>query len=259
MADKGVVKRAIVTPDKHFPIADMPAINCLLKSIEIVKPDIYIDLGDLGEWGSVSHWQWKRKRRPPLEYQLPKVEEDVIAVNKGLDLIDEKLDKVNVKQKYICQGNHDEWMDMFVSEHPYLPQYSFKNAVKLEDRGYTYYPGGKLLKIGKLAYYHGHHFSGVHHTTTHIKKLGGSVMYGHHHSLQQDSETHMDGPKSAWSIGCLKDMSEEANKWLGRRQHKWAHAFAIVDYFDRGLFTVHIIQIIKGKCSLWGELIDGNI
>ena len=33
MADKGVVKRAIVTPDKHFPIADMAAINCLLKSI----------------------------------------------------------------------------------------------------------------------------------------------------------------------------------------------------------------------------------
>ena len=84
-------------------------------------------------------------------------------------------------------------------------------------------------------------------------------MYGHHHSLQQDSETHMDGPKSAWSIGCLKDMSNNANKFLGRRQHKWAHAFAIVDYFDGGLFTVHIIQIIDGKCSLWGELINGNI
>ena len=25
--DKGVVKRAIVTPDKHFPLADMPAIR----------------------------------------------------------------------------------------------------------------------------------------------------------------------------------------------------------------------------------------
>jgi hypothetical protein len=24
------------------------------------------------------------------------------------------------------------------------------------------------------------------------------------------------------------------------------------------LFTVHIIQIINGKTSLWGELIDGN-
>jgi hypothetical protein len=24
------------------------------------------------------------------------------------------------------------------------------------------------------------------------------------------------------------------------------------------LFTVHIIQIINGKTSLWGEIIDGN-
>ena len=27
--DKGVVKRAIVTPDKHFPLADKKAIGCL--------------------------------------------------------------------------------------------------------------------------------------------------------------------------------------------------------------------------------------
>ena len=46
--DKGVVKRAIVTPDKHFPLADLPAINCVKKAIEIVKPDMYIDLGDVG-------------------------------------------------------------------------------------------------------------------------------------------------------------------------------------------------------------------
>ena len=45
--DKGVIKRAIVTPDKHFPLADKAAINVLKKTIEIVKPDIYIDLGDV--------------------------------------------------------------------------------------------------------------------------------------------------------------------------------------------------------------------
>ena len=83
-------------------------------------------------------------------------------------------------------------------------------------------------------------------------------MYGHHHCIQQDSVTHMDGPKSAWSIGCLKDMSDEKNSWLGGRQHKWAHAFAVVDYFRGGLFTVHIIQIVDGKASLWGELLNGN-
>ena len=88
--------------------------------------------------------------------------------------------------------------------------------------------------------------------------MGCNVMYGHWHDLQQMSATHEDGPKSAWSIGCLKDMSEDKNTWLGGRPINWAHAFAIVDFFKGGLFTVHIIQIINGKTSLWGELIEGT-
>ena len=82
-------------------------------------------------------------------------------------------------------------------------------------------------------------------------------MYGHWHDLQQSSVTHMDGQKSAWSIGCLKDMSSEANLWLDGRRINWAHAFAVVDYYDKGLFTVHVISIIEGKTSLWGQLIEG--
>ena len=60
------VKRYIVTPDKHFPMADMKAISVVCQAIEIIKPDGYIDLGDTGEWQSVSHWQWEKKKRPML-------------------------------------------------------------------------------------------------------------------------------------------------------------------------------------------------
>ena len=72
--DKGVLKRAIVTPDKHAPLHDKAAINVVKKAIEIIKTDIYIDLRDLGEWGSVSHWQWKRKKMTPLEYIIPRID-----------------------------------------------------------------------------------------------------------------------------------------------------------------------------------------
>ena len=61
------VKRAVVTPDKHFPYADIPAIQCVVKAIALVKPTIYIDLGDTGEWENFSHWKWKKRRKPPLE------------------------------------------------------------------------------------------------------------------------------------------------------------------------------------------------
>ena len=74
LKDKGVVNRAIVTPDKHFPLHDQKSINVVCKAIEIVKPDIYIDLGDVGEWGAFSAWKYKRKKAPPLEFMVKGVE-----------------------------------------------------------------------------------------------------------------------------------------------------------------------------------------
>tara|TARA_Y100000401_G_scaffold117168_1_gene124949 strand:+ start:7332 stop:8105 length:774 start_codon:yes stop_codon:yes gene_type:complete len=254
---KTPVKRVVVTPDKHFPLADHDAIRVLCKSIEIVKPDTYIDLGDVGEWESASMWKWKKKKRPPLEYQMPSIEQDIKDVNKGMDIIDEALDKVNCKERHFCQGNHDAWLDRFNDEHPYL-KLSFKNAIDLKGRGYKYHEMGKYLKMGKLHFYHGHHYASMHHARNHLMKLGVNIMYGHHHDLQQASVTHMDGQKSAWSIGCLKDMSDEENSWLGNMKHNWSHAFAIVDFFENGYFTVHVIQIINGKTSLWGEIVDGT-
>ena len=258
LKDKGVVNRAIVTPDKHFPLHDQPSINVLCKTIEIVKPDIYVDLGDIGEWSAFSAWKYKRKKAPPLEFMIPDMDADVDDVNKCMNQIDESLDKVNCKEKYITEGNHDNWLNMAVEKYPYISQYKFAKAVDLKGRGYTYYPFGKHLKIGKLYFYHGHQYGGQYHTANHLRKLGCNIMYGHWHDIQQMSATHMDGAKSAWSIGCLKDMSDEANSWLGNRRINWAHAFAIVDFYKNGLFTVHIIQIINGQTALWGELIDGN-
>ena len=258
MKKNNIVDRAIVTPDKHFPLHDQPAINCLKKCIEIVKPSIYIDLGDVGEWSAFSAWKYKRKKAPPLEFLIEDFDKDVKNVNAGMDMIDESLDKVNCNKKYITEGNHDNWLNMAVEKYPYIPQYKFKNAVDLKGRGYTYYPFGKHLKIGKLYFYHGHQYGGQYHAANHLRKLACNVMYGHWHDLQQMSATHMDGPKSAWSIGCLKDMKEEANDWLDNRRINWSHGFAIVDFFERGLFTVHVIQIINGKTSLWGEIVDGN-
>ena len=256
--DVGVVKRAIVTPDKHAPIHDRAAINVVKRSIEIIKPDIYVDLGDLGEWNSVSYWKYKVKKKPPLEYILPEIDKDVKGVNELLDDIDESLDKANTKKKYICAGNHDEWCDLFVLQYPYLKQYGFKNACKFDERGYTYYENGKYLKIGKLYFYHGDAYGGKYPAATHLRELGCNIMFGHHHSLEHITKKQMEGPRAAWSLGCLKQMEPGKNKWLKNKKHDWAHAFAVVDYYKGGRFTVHVVQIIDGKASLWGELIDGN-
>jgi hypothetical protein len=254
--DKGVTKRYIVTPDKHAPLHDQKAINVLKKAIEMVKPDGYIDLGDFGEWSSCSHWQWKRKKKPPLEYIIPRVDKDVTSAISLMDDIDESLDKANVKIKHMIQGNHDEWLDMFVEEHPYL-DYKFDKVLDLKTRGYKYHKAGDYMHVGKLHFYHGHHYGGQYHTANHLRKLGTSVMYGHWHGIQMMSATSLQGPLEAWSIGCLKDMSKEKNQWLKGRPIDWAHCFAIVDFHRGGEFSVQLVKIINGKAHLWGEYIKG--
>ena len=80
-----ILKTAIVIPDQHFPIHDQQAVNCALQILEIAKPDIFINLGDVGEWETVSAWRWRDKKQPPLEYQLPLIDEEIEAVNDGID------------------------------------------------------------------------------------------------------------------------------------------------------------------------------
>tara|TARA_R110002110_G_scaffold26982_2_gene98703 strand:+ start:2166 stop:2918 length:753 start_codon:yes stop_codon:yes gene_type:complete len=250
------LKRYIVTPDKHFPYEDKKAISVVCKAIEAVKPDGYIDLGDTGEWASVSHWQWKRKTRPPLEYYLPNIIQEIDLVNKGIDKIDESLDKANVQEKHFITGNHDQWLNYFVDEFPYLDQYSLNTAIKLDERGYKVEPLGKLLTIGDMKYYHGHNYAGMNHASNHCRQYKKSIMYGHHHDLQVYTDKSSDGPITAYSIGCLKDLSPEVNGFVGGRPMNWKHAFAIVTYHGSNSF-VDIIEIKNGKAIVDGILIEG--
>ena len=91
-------KRGIVIPDQHYPLEDRAAVECVKKAILKIKPDVFVNLGDVGEWESVSAWRYKDKKLPPLEFQLPIVNEDIRLVNEGLDEWDELLEKVGCKE-----------------------------------------------------------------------------------------------------------------------------------------------------------------
>ena len=252
-------RRAIVIPDIHFPLQDDAAINVVLKAIKMVKPNIFVCLGDLGEWKSISPWRYKRRKRPPLEYTIEDLEVEAAKVNEGLDLFDNALKSVGCTDKHMIEGNHDDWLNSFVEEFPYLPQYKFKNIMSLKERGYKYYPYGHLMHIGKLYFYHGGHYTTVNHTRQHVMNLGKNVLYGHTHDVQRQGVTHVDGAHHAWTLGCLKDMSKEKNAWLRGRETNWCHAFGIIDWFDDNNFRIDVIDIHKGKTYVWGKLVDGNV
>ena len=255
---KGVIERAIVTPDKHFPIHDKKAISVVCQAIEIVKTDTYIDLGDTGEWEHFSSHYWKGRSAKPMEDLIPLLDKDVSDVNAGMDIIDKSLDKVNCKERHFVQGNHEVWLDKFVVRYPYLKEYTTYNALRLKERGYKYHPYNrkKLLKKGKLNFTHGKYVP-KYHAFKHLDMYGESIMYGHIHDLQRFTKTTAGGTISAWSLGCLKDIEADED-WLSGRLTNWNHAFAIIDWFKGGNYKVEVVEIIKGQTSLWGKLIEGK-
>lgn len=102
----------------------------MLKAILKVKPKVFVNLGDVGEWESVSAWRYKDKKLPPLEFQLPIVDEDIRLVNEGLDEWDEILEQIGCKEKYLLQGNHDLWLDNFLISTLILVIITFMKHVK---------------------------------------------------------------------------------------------------------------------------------
>ena len=58
-------------------------------------------------------------------------------------------------------------------------------------------------------------------------------------------------------MGCLKDMRSSKNRWLRGNLHNWNHAFAIVDIFNNDDFKVEVVEIIRGRTTVWGKYIEG--
>ena len=251
-----IKERVVVFPDIHFPNHDEKALQCALKVVTEIKPTAFLLLGDTIDGESVSHWQWRKKRRPPLEYQLPYIEKEIKQGNEGLDRIDEVLDKVGCKKKQFAQGNHEIWFDNFVEENPYLEHYGSRKAFRFDERGYKWFPYGEVFKVfgSKLYAYHGGHYMGVAHARTHALQMGCNIIYGHTHDSQKAVITHITGPHMAYSMGCLTDMTKS---YLKGRPVNWTHNVAIVDILDNGNFNLICLNINDGVTTYNGRIVRG--
>ena len=145
----GKTKCAIVIPDVHAPLHDKKAVSVACKAIEMVKPDTVINLGDMGEWDSVSAWKYKKKKRPPVEYIIKDVEKDKKSVGKVLDQFDAACHNAKVKKKYMLLGNHEMWLDNFIEEHPYLEKEYLKWHRQYEFPHCLYFNQVLMLAIKK--------------------------------------------------------------------------------------------------------------
>jgi hypothetical protein len=259
----------IIIPDRHHAPDNDPeggvdpkAWSCALQGIGLIKPDGLVDLGDIGEWSSVSPWKYKRRKRPPVKDVMANLERDLTSVWRGQDQLDEAALRVGCRRKVQLQGNHELWIDNMIEEWQeqlgsvMRAGMSTQGLLELKQRKYAYVPYGDYIKLGDLFLYHGGHFnSQKYHAAQHLRELSASVMYGHYHDYQVAKTGLLGkGLHAAWSIGFL---GKPRKPFMRGKPTNWSHNFAIVHVERNGHFHVEIVEIFDGVCYVQGKKVTG--
>ncbi len=265
LADRRVAKRWVVATDVHFGCHDDAAVDVLYQAVAIIRPDGYADLGDVGESQEVS--RHRDTRGAPADYLVPEYDAARDEINGHLDARDRVLDGAGVRERVQLTGNHDLWWDKLADADPRNRDYAFAVAFRFAARRFVCVPHGVWhpLAPGLLATHGDCSTATIGHPRALLVQAGGaSVLYGHHHALSlwyepgRDPLTGENTQRRSYCLGTLKDRRHDANRWLRGITHRWGQAFGIVDVYGDGAWSVQVVEIHEGRCSLWGEVLTAR-
>lgn len=216
------IRSGTIIPDIHFPNEDKRAYALVMRFVADFKPDIIVNLGDLGNFAGVSHWN---KKRFKLRYDYPvKVDLDMCYKHH------QKLREINPSSDiYTLGGNHDEeWPALWLEDHPEMEGYfDYHRDMGFDTFNIKYIPENKQpLIIGKLRLVHGW-FINLHHSKKHAEHIHHNIAYAHAHDFQAHTPKNVDPQHRfvAWSLGHLSD--EKKAEYLRNRPTNWMLAFGV--------------------------------
>lgn len=231
-------------PDTHVPFHDRAALECALAIQRWYKPDETIILGDFLDCSPVS----RHNRAALQEREGMRLAKDFEQANAILDIVQAN----SLKTVYLC-GNHELWINNFVSEQPELEGLvSLELGLKFKERKIKFLPYNVPYRLGKLAFTHGL-YTGQNHAAKHVNAYGCSIVYGHLHDVQlhvKVSPVDVNDKHLGLSLGCL---AEKNPHYMRNRPSNWVHACGVGLVRSDGTFNIDPIIISNGKASYAGR------
>lgn len=224
--------------DLHHPQHDKKLWANILKYVADTDPDIFVFGGDNMDMLTVSHWVGNKR----LIVEGRRIKRDYADFN--ADILD-PLDAVLREdvQRVFHLGNHEEWLNMYVEEHPEM-----QGMIELEDHlhlnGWKVYQYGEVSKYGHLYCTHGTYIN-IHNAYKTAQVYGRSMMYGHVHTLQCHTlTTPLDAlPYAATSIPCGCDLNPSYRK---NQPNAWTSGLAAFYVRPDGQYNLFPIVAIDG-------------
>lgn len=232
--------KGIITPDTHFDKHDHRAYELHMRFAEDFKPDVWLHLGDMGNFDGISHWnidRFKKQMENPLHIDY----DFCYQHNKDRRRICPNGDL------YQLDGNHEKWIIDWGDKYPAVAKMADINSwTGVDDFNITRIrEDTQPYKIGKLYFIHGW-YTNKYHANKHAQFIHGNLVYGHTHDAQLMHSQNIDSShrQIVCSMGHLMD--EKKADYLKSRPTNWMLGFGVF-YMNlkEGLFNLYFVGITR--------------
>jgi predicted phosphodiesterase len=238
--------KAFILADLHVPHYSKEVFSIAKKIIKDEKPTHLILLGDMIDCEHIS------------KFSVKDIDSGLINTTYELDkfrsLLDELKDVLPVDSKIIWTlGNHEDRiqhiLEKFQTKGLFEKYKYWKHKLNLK----RLFPEVKILPynevygLGKLNYTHGIYHNDFH-TKKHAVSLTKNIIYGHLHSHQVYTLTtpNQEFPRQAIAMGCACKLDMP---YMRSKPSTWLHQLGIVNYRERGEYTLFTPTIINGRTT----------
>ena len=231
------------------PVHDVKALNVALQFMKDFKPDHIILGGDMLDCRSISHWTANN----PGEVEGMKLFQEAKELREALI---KPCEKFEAGLTFI-EGNHEDWLNQFVTKHPALEGIvEANNLLRLDEDRWNYLKQGEAHHLGKLTFVHGDQIKGGGNPALWATNAyEASVRFGHYHTFQVASKTAQlkANGHTGMSVPCL--CKKGPNYGKGAPNH-WMQGF-LYGYTDNKSFNDYVVIIVDGKATIQGKTYVG--
>lgn len=244
----------VVIPDAHAkPGKNNNRALWIGALIHDIKPDVVVDLGDTGDFDSLSSYDKGKRSFVGRSYSA-----DVIAHNDFQDKLWHKArrSKKKLPRRVRLIGNHEQRIDRALDQSPELAGtigYSDLDIERYYD-DVVYYDGQTpgTITIDGVTYAHyfvsgvmGRSVSGEHPAHALVTKQLVSCTQGHTHTFDYTIRTQHNGSKVHGLVaGCCVDFK---SNWAGETQKLWTPGVVIKRNVHKGMYDIEWVSLERLK------------
>lgn len=234
-----------------YELHDPRALGAVLEFARDFRPDVVILGGDMLDCGAISHHREGQIRLTEglrLKLDMEGLRKDLLA----------PIESLRPKRMVFHVGNHEDWLEDFVDEHP-----GVEGIVDLRQglglgRAWEFIPQGQHSKLGKLYFVHGDQIrSSQYSARWAIEAYEKSIRFGHFHRAQLHTKiSALDQKDMRTGMGVPALCRRDPGYGKGA-PNQWAEGFLWGYVFEDGSFSDYLTFIVGNRFVANGRVYQG--